>query len=66
MCWKSGVKILPKVLLMTKTTLTPAFIKSVICPIGCERLEYFDTDMAGFSLEVRVSGGQTHYQRYRD
>ena len=51
---------------MPKITLTPAFVKSAICPLGSRRIEYFDTEVTGFSLEIRASGGQTYYQRYRD
>ncbi len=50
---------------MPKITLTPAFAKSAVCPLGCRRIEYFDTEVTGFSLEIRASGGQTYYQRYR-
>ena len=51
---------------MAKITLTPGFVKSATCPSGNKRIEYFDTEITGFSLEVRASGGQTYYQRYRD
>jgi len=30
------------------------------------KIDYFDTTMRGFMLEVRASGGKTYYQRYTD
>jgi integrase len=31
-----------------------------------KKIDYFDTTMRGFMLEVRASGGKTYYQRYTD
>lgn len=51
---------------MAKINLSPAFVKSAVCPEGCKRIEYFDLETKGLSLEVRASGGRTYYRRYRD
>jgi integrase len=49
-----------------KITITSALVKSAICPPERKRVEFFDTLVKGFSLEVRPSGGRTFYLRYRD
>src|SRR5262249_30004556 len=46
--------------------LSPAFVRRVSCPSGHKKIDYFDTAMRGFMLEVRASGGKTYYQRYTD
>ena len=51
---------------LATTTLSTTFVKSAACPEGCRRIEYFDTQVRGLSLEVRASGGKTYYRRYRD
>ena len=51
---------------MPKVTLTPSFVRTVICPLGRPKVDYFDLDRHGFMLEVRCSGGKTYYQRYTD
>ena len=51
---------------MPKVILSPAFVKSAVCPQGRKRVEFFDTQIKGLSLEVRASGGRTYYRRYRD
>jgi integrase len=51
---------------MPRVSLSTAFVKSVACPEGQKKIEYFDTAQTGFLLEVRCSGGKTYYQRYSD
>ena len=36
------------------------------CPDGEAKVYFFDTQLTGFVLEVRASGGKTFYIRYRD
>jgi integrase len=49
-----------------KTALTALLVRHSACPQGARRIDFFDTDVPGFMLEVRSSGGKTFYQRYRD
>ena len=42
------------------------FVRRVTCPGGRRKVDFFDTRLSGFLLEVRASGGKTYYQRYRD
>jgi integrase len=51
---------------MPKVVLTSSLVGHSVCPPGSRRIDYFDTTFPGFFLEVRVSGGKTFYQRYRD
>lgn len=51
---------------MPKTTITAVFVRHCACPEGARRVDFFDTAVPGFLLEVRCSGGKTFYQRYRD
>src|ERR1035437_4467215 len=46
--------------------LSPAFVRNASCPADQKKIDYFDTTMRGFMLEVRASGGKTYYQRYTD
>ena len=46
--------------------LSPSFVRNVSCPSEHKKIDYFDTSMRGFMLEVRASGGKTYYQRYTD
>ena len=46
--------------------LSPAFVRNASCPADHKKIDYFDTAMRGFMLEVRTSGGKTYYQRYTD
>src|SRR6516165_9660397 len=46
--------------------LSPTFVRRVSCPSEHKKIDYFDTAMRGFMLEVRASGGKTYYQRYTD
>ncbi len=36
------------------------------CPAGRNKIDYYDTTISGFVLEVRASGGRTYAFRYRD
>src|SRR5664280_527729 len=51
---------------MPMVRLSPAFVRNAICPADHKKIDYFDTTMRGFMLEVRTSGGKTYYQRYTD
>src|SRR5450631_306799 len=51
---------------MPMVRLSPAFVRNVSCPANHKKIDYFDTTMRGFMLEVRASGGKTYYQRYTD
>jgi integrase len=46
--------------------LEAAFAQVATCPEGKRKIEYRDTQIIGFSLEVRASGGRTYYLRYFD
>jgi integrase len=49
---------------MPMIRLSPAFVRNSSCPVGQNKIDYFDAAMTGFMLEVRASGGKTYYQRY--
>ena len=51
---------------MPKVNLTAAFVAHARCPEGKGKVDYYDTSITGFILEVRRSGGQTWSIRYRD
>jgi integrase len=51
---------------MPRVHLSPVFVKSVSCPDGSKKIDFFDIEQRGFMLEVRCSGGKTFYQRYTD
>ena len=51
---------------MPTIRLSPGFVRRVGCPSEIKKIDYFDTTMRGFMLEVRASGGKTYYQRYTD
>ena len=52
---------------MPRVALTPSFVANPPnCPEGRLKIDYFDTQLPGFLLEVRASGKCTYYQRYRD
>lgn len=51
---------------MPTACLDAAFVRTACCPEGKKRIDYFDTHIRGFVLEVRDSGGKTYYLRYRD
>jgi integrase len=51
---------------MSSVTLNNSFTLAATCRAGQRRTEYFDDDVTGFTLEVRLTGGKTFYLRYRD
>jgi len=50
---------------MPSAHLTPKVVDALICPDNKKKIDYFDTEVTGFLLETRVSGGKTYYVRYR-
>lgn len=51
---------------MAKITLTSQFIRSVTCPSGSKKVDYFDTECKGLMLVVHKSGHKTYALRYQD
>lgn len=51
---------------MSSVALNNSFTLAATCRAGQRRTEYFDDDVTGFTLEVRLTGGKTFYLRYRD
>ena len=51
---------------MPHATLDALFVRSAVCPEGKSKVDYYDTAITGFILEVRSSGGKTFHLRYRD
>jgi integrase len=51
---------------MPLAVLSREFVKSLKCPPGRKKVDFFDLSQRGFMLEVRSSGGRTFYQRYTD
>jgi integrase len=51
---------------MPKITLDGQFARTADCPNNKNKIDYYDTSITGFILEVRHSGGKTYYLRYRD
>jgi Arm DNA-binding domain len=51
---------------MPVVRLSPTFVRNLQCPSELKKIDYFDTMMRGFMLEVRASSGKTYYQRYTD
>ncbi len=51
---------------MPSIKLSKSFAASALCPTGSKKVEFFDTQIPGFCLEVRSTGGKTYYLRYRD
>ena len=51
---------------MPKVSLTPQFIKSVVCEQGKRKTLFFDTECKWLVLEVRATGTATYYLRYQD
>ena len=51
---------------MPKIQLTQNFVAAPPKVLDKTRVDYFDTDIPGFLLEVRSTGKCTFYQRYRD
>jgi len=52
---------------MARVNLTSGFVQSPPpCPGGRVKVDYYDTQLSGFLLEVRSTGKCTYYQRYQD
>lgn len=51
---------------MPKIHLTPSFVSNPPRVRNKAKVDYFDSDIPGFTLEVRSTGKSTYYQRYRD
>ena len=51
---------------MPNAKLDSAFVLTARCPEGKSKIDYYDTVITGFILEVRASGGKTYSLRYRD
>ena len=51
---------------MPTINLNAQFVNSVSAPQDRRKVDYYDTQVTGFVLEVRASGGATYYLRYRD
>ena len=52
-------------LFYAKLRLTTDTIKRLKPPIDKPKVQYFDTDLTGFMLEVKNTGTKTYYYRYR-
>lgn len=51
---------------MPTLTLDANAVRNAACPSGKTRLDFYDSIIPGFVLEVRPSGGKTYCLRYRD
>nr|MBA2724887.1 integrase arm-type DNA-binding domain-containing protein [Actinomycetota bacterium] len=51
---------------MPKIKLDASTCAAALCPAGKRKIVLWDTQAAGFVLEVRESGGKTYYLRYFD
>ena len=51
---------------MPHANLTAKFVLNAACPAGKSKIEYVDTNLEGFFVEVHSSGTKTYYQRYID
>jgi len=51
---------------MAVTELTPQIVKSAICPIGKDKIDFYDSYCKGLLLEVRITGGKTYSLLYTD
>jgi integrase len=49
---------------MPHANLTAKFVSTVTCPAGRRKVEFIDTNLEGFFVEVLASGVKTYYQRY--
>ncbi|MEH6792316.1 tyrosine-type recombinase/integrase [Parasphingorhabdus sp.] len=49
---------------MPKQKLTAEFCKLIYCDLRKNKEEFFDTEIIGFTVEVRPSGNRTFYLRY--
>ena len=51
---------------MTRTKLDAAYCAATTCPKGKKRVNFWDSIIPGFLLEVRAGGGKTFYLRFTD
>ncbi|WP_167470117.1 tyrosine-type recombinase/integrase [Vreelandella andesensis] len=51
---------------MPTMQLTQVFIDAATCPTGKQKVDYFDTELAGLLLKVMPTGKRTYYLRYKD
>jgi integrase len=51
---------------MPHANLTAKFVLNASCPADKTKIEYVDTSLEGFFVEVLCSGTKTYYQRYID
>jgi len=51
---------------MANIALSAEFVRNAQCPEGKKKINYYDTVITGFILEVRETGGKTYALRYRD
>lgn len=51
---------------MPVENLDANFVRTANCPSGKGKIDYYDSSITGFILEVRASGGKTFHLRYRD
>ena len=51
---------------MPTVQLSSQFVATAACPSGKRKVDYYDTLVTGFILEVRATGSATFYLRYRD
>ena len=50
---------------MPKLRLTTDFLKRVKPPIDKSKVQYFDSELTGFMIEVKNTSSKTYYYRYR-
>ncbi|MGJ0316930.1 Arm DNA-binding domain-containing protein, partial [Aliarcobacter cryaerophilus] len=50
---------------MPKVNITNEFIKKIKPPIDKSKVQYFDSELTGFMLEVKNTGTKTYYYRFR-
>lgn len=51
---------------MPTVQLSSEFMATAACPNGKRKIDYYDTLVTGFMVEVRATGSATYYLRYRD
>lgn len=51
---------------MPVVTLSAEFVRNAVCPEGKNKIDYYDTAITGFILEVRASGKATYAVRFKD
>ncbi|MFN3878055.1 MAG: tyrosine-type recombinase/integrase [Brevundimonas sp.] len=51
---------------MPKAKLDQTFVNAALCEPGRNKVDFYDTQIKGYILEVRVTGGKTFAYRYKD